>query len=193
MASLLVLDDLRILHSLSIRTEGDDAKQRGFRPHSPVKLLSNFLSGAMSKDHSTPLKQPFLAMGDVPVLQPPTTKPTKSPSRKGKAELEHDNASKVTVLSNFSTDTLTNPFSSVEDTFAAYIVAIQAQAGNILAETLRSRWEADELRINEVYNALGKSTAACPGRHLLLTGSSGIALKISTAGGCANRCSLCSV
>ena len=42
----------------------------------------------------------------------------------------------------------------LEDTFAAYIVALRSRSGNVVGRVLRSRTSADELDVNELYNTL---------------------------------------
>ena len=52
------------------------------------------------------------------------------------------------------TETYKSPLALLEDTFVAYIVALRSRSGNLVGKVLRSRTAADELLINELYNAL---------------------------------------
>lgn len=46
-------------------------------------------------------------------------------------------------------------FGLLEDTFAAYVVALRSRSGNVVGKVLRGRAGADELAVNELYNILG--------------------------------------
>lgn len=46
-------------------------------------------------------------------------------------------------------------FGLLEDTFAAYVVALRSRSGNVVGKVLRGRAGADELVVNELYNVLG--------------------------------------
>lgn len=46
-------------------------------------------------------------------------------------------------------------FGLLEDTFAAYVVALRSRSGNVVGKVLRGRTGADELVVNELYNVLG--------------------------------------
>lgn len=45
-------------------------------------------------------------------------------------------------------------FNLLEDTFAAYVVALRSRSGNVVGKVLRGRAGADELVVNELYNIL---------------------------------------
>ena len=91
---------------------------RGFRPPSPVKLISNFLSSGKGS----------VRLNDAsPALLPRET-----------SQLE----------------TQRTPAQRLEDSFNCYVSTIRARKGNITSRTLHSRSAADDLSVNEVYNAL---------------------------------------
>jgi hypothetical protein len=94
-------------------------KARVFRPPSPVKLISNFLSsgkGSVRLDDASPALLPFRGPSQI--------------------EAQH------------------SPAQRLEDSFNCYVSVIRGRKGNIVGRTLRARSAADELSVNEVYNAL---------------------------------------
>ncbi|KAI9882290.1 MAG: putative cell survival pathways protein [Watsoniomyces obsoletus] len=151
-ATRIITENSAILRSMSIRTEVEQVKARLFRPPSPVKLLSSFLSGGNLKDSSSSQKQHFPRLGEIPSIPPPAFELARSGSRRG--EVTSHLTDTTTVFSNHSMQSLSSPFTQLEDTLGTYIAAIQSQAGAIAGHVLRSRWELDELKVNEVYNAL---------------------------------------
>ena len=145
-------ENLRILRSIAVRTETDPIRSRGFRPPSPVKLLSNFLGGGSVKDLGSLQKLSFPRLGDTPVISPPAWELTRSGSRKG--DMTAQPSESATVFSNRSTQSVSSPFAQLEETFAVYLGELQTRAGDIVGHTLRLRRELDQLKVNEVYNAL---------------------------------------
>ncbi len=144
-------EDLGILRSIAVRTETDPIRSRSFRPPSPVKLLSNLLGGSV-KDLGSLQKLSFPRLGDIPAIPPPAWELTRSGSRKG--DMTTHPSESATVFSNRSTQSVSSPFAQLEETFAVYVEELQARAADIVGHTLRLRRELDQLRVNEVYNAL---------------------------------------
>ncbi|KAF8861700.1 hypothetical protein BDZ45DRAFT_799876 [Acephala macrosclerotiorum] len=143
----------RILRAIPILREGD--KSKSFRPGSPVKMLSSFLSagfngsttslhssgyGSSSKYPRTPV------MGNVPSMQPPAL------SRTNSNKSTHSIQDVDLRGSQRAGERPTNPLVRLEETFTGYIAALQARKGNVIGRVLRNRTTADELSINAVYN-----------------------------------------
>lgn len=61
--------------------------------------------------------------------------------------------SKVNLVDSCQ-DSYKSPIVLLEDTFAAYVVALRSRSGNVVGRVLRSRASADELEVNELYNIL---------------------------------------
>lgn len=135
-----------ILESLPIEKQDEDSQPQRHRPLSPVKMITNLLSGVTLSHPATPMKRRHhkSATGDVPLLPPP------SPS---KSITEDPFCSKVTLVESAPNSQRT-PLALLEDTFAAYAVALRSRSGNIVGTILRSRASADELAVNELYNTL---------------------------------------
>ena len=51
-------------------------------------------------------------------------------------------------------DDFKSPLALLEDTFSAYILALRSRSGNVVGKILQARANADELAINDLYNAL---------------------------------------
>ncbi|OJD19104.1 hypothetical protein AJ78_00890 [Emergomyces pasteurianus Ep9510] len=122
---------------------------RGFRPPSPSKLLSNFWNGSPKSSLPAPrslLSAPVLR--EIPQILPPA--------------LDHSNVLPFRPTSgNGSTlvgvnagENTQDMLKSLEETFAAYVIAIRSRSGNIVGRILRTRKQADLATINELYNAL---------------------------------------
>lgn len=141
----------KTLKSIQILTEGD--KTKSFRPTSPVKMLSSFLSGgfnnstsslhhsgSISKHSRTP------TLTNVPTIQAPPL--TRSNSNKSTHSIQD-----VDLRSSARPgDKPSNPLVRLEETFTGYISALLARKGNVVGRILRNRGTADELSINAVYN-----------------------------------------
>jgi hypothetical protein len=126
------------------------------RPASPVKLISNFLSGSFSNSitslsasgsmYSSSMKK---SLGDVPSIQAPSM--TRSNSNKSCQSVQ-DVDGKSSVRAGVD-DTPPNPLMRLEETFAAYVRVIWNRKGNIVGKVLRNRGTADELAVNALYNS----------------------------------------
>ncbi|KKZ67910.1 hypothetical protein EMCG_06439 [[Emmonsia] crescens] len=122
---------------------------RGFRPPSPSKLLSNFWNGSPKSPLPPPRSLfPAPVLREIPQILPPV--------------LDHSNVLAFRPASgNGSTlvgvnagENTQDMFKSLEETFAAYVIAIRSRSGNIVGRILRTRRQADLATINELYNAL---------------------------------------
>ena len=141
--------DQKVVETLPLRTMNEDHQIRRFRPISPVKALSSFLSGS-GKDLSTPTKPRSGGPLDAPVMLPPERKPSRSNSHRRASDEVN---SKVTLVGTGITDTK-DSLAHLEATFNSYIVSLRSRSGNVVGKVLRSRAGADELLVNELYNTL---------------------------------------
>ncbi|KAI9836385.1 MAG: hypothetical protein M1819_001414 [Sarea resinae] len=143
----------KILRSLMPNID-DQPRTGTIRTTSPVKMLSNLLGGSSRKEIYSPSKhhEPPPLMGDLGSISRATFKLSRSNSRK-KAD-QVDDASQVTLVGPSHTGNLADPLKRLEDTFGTYVLSLQSMKGNILGKSLRARAEADELRVNEIYNTL---------------------------------------
>ncbi len=143
-----------VLQSLPLHKQVYESRIRGFRPISPVKLLSNFLSAGLGNASSSAPKP----QGDTPVLYGATPKLRPLSTRVRSDDLqppeENPSSSKATVIEANCTK-ISNAFTLLEDTFAAYVSALRSRSGNVIGKVLRGRIGADELVVNELYNILG--------------------------------------
>jgi hypothetical protein len=147
----------KILKSIHVQSEGEKAKS--FRPSSPVKMLSSFLSGGFNSSttsfrdsasaHSSPNKHPRTPiMENVPSMQPPSLARTNS----NKSTHSIQDVDPRSSLRAAADERPVNPLVRLEETFTGYVAALQARKGNVLGRGLRSRATADELAINAIYN-----------------------------------------
>ena len=138
-----------ILETVTIRKQQQRSRSRSFRPLSPVKMISNFLSS----QQNTPSKHRYgvSLMKTLPAMPPPP--PAKNTSKPGVHSGIHEPKERVVVPESTSEDSR-NPFVLLEDTFVAYIIALRSRSGNVVGRVLRNRAGADELAVNELYNLL---------------------------------------
>ncbi|MCJ1397720.1 hypothetical protein MMC11_000916 [Xylographa trunciseda] len=138
----------KVVEALPVKATGQENQIRRFRPVSPVKALSNFLSGASKEENAT--KERTMGILDGPTMLPPVRLSSRSNSnRKPSDEVNN----KVTVVSNAQA-TKNDSLTHLEDTFNAYMVSLRSRSGNVVGKVLRSRAGADELIVNELYNTL---------------------------------------
>ena len=141
-----------ILKAVPLRDHQRESRHKGFRPMSPIKLISNML-GVSASQSITPLKPHNRppAIGIVPALPlPVASKDFVSSSCDHKdSSLSHE----VALVGN-SNDAIKSHLILLEDTFAAYIVALRSRSGNVVGKILQARACADELTVNELYNTL---------------------------------------
>jgi hypothetical protein len=141
----------KILRSLPLESESEQARPRGFRPPSPVKLLSSFLNSGMSPAHSTnsPQKTPSRTnlLGDVPtIMAPPALK-------YGSKSKRDEEPSKMTITSSSG---ILDPLKKLESAFETYVYAMLSKSGNVMGKAVLMRRAADELAVNDLYNTLRK-------------------------------------
>lgn len=136
-----------ILRALNVRLEGEPVK--AFRPPSPVKILSSFLSGAGSFSSSlSPTKQSHTPqMGMIPSMPPPSAS---SPEKQ--KTLGAPFGDRGTARGTMDESRPTNPLFRLEETLTGYIAAMQSRKGNVVGKVLRNRMTADDLTVNALYN-----------------------------------------
>ncbi|KAH8808834.1 hypothetical protein F5884DRAFT_382965 [Xylogone sp. PMI_703] len=141
---------IKVLKSLYLVAESD--KLDSFRPSSPVKKLSKLLGGfsnptsTLTRSKSAQSQALLGAMLSVP----PSLDRSNS-SRSTFSSLETEGKTSVRVTAEETQPD--NPLIRLEETFTGYISALQSRKGNVVGKQLRSRAAADELSINEAYNA----------------------------------------
>jgi hypothetical protein len=148
--SVLLQRNQSILQSLTITLDDSHeavTKERISRAPSPVKLLSSIFGASIRSDTGSLRKHNFsrseTGLGEIPQLKP--TQSTRRPSRDLPSK-----PSTPTELISAAADAL----AKLEETLSSYILALQARKGNIVGRVLRLRNAADELAVNELYNAL---------------------------------------
>ena len=162
--AVLIRRNASILQSLELQvvsTANDGNRtqmappERIHRPKSPKKLLSNFLSSVGSGREA-----PSLVTRDPPAfsihrqLSRKTSPPEQKPPSRESRPSSKDQATPSSVSSAPSTEQISTPLKRLEDTLAAYVLALHARKGNIVGRNLKMRASADELCINELYNGL---------------------------------------
>jgi hypothetical protein len=144
----------QVLKSLKLQFEDNGEEQEKGRPNSPVKMLSSFFGGSMSKENggSRRLQRNPASWGDVqkmaPLLQPT---PNRTQSRDGESS-RPTSANKTTTFNGNTVQS--DPLAKLEDTLVTLVLALHARKGNIVGRSIRARLVADELAVNEVLNAL---------------------------------------
>ncbi|KAK2627719.1 hypothetical protein QTJ16_002365 [Diplocarpon rosae] len=141
---------VKTLKSINILCEGDKGK---LRPHSPVKLLSSFISSGFNSSNSSfhgssspPKHNRTPTLGNVPIIQ--AVPLARSNSNKSTSSIQD-----VELRSSARADEKPrNPLVRLEETFTGYISALLVRKGNVVGRVLRNRGIADELAINAVYN-----------------------------------------
>lgn len=143
-----------VLQSLTLNKQIHESRIRGFRPISPVKLISNFLNAGMGIPSHSPQK----LYGETPVLSglAPKLRPLSMRFKSDESQSSRENLSnsKVTVI-EANGEKVNTTLTLLEDTFSAYISALRSRSGNVMGKVLRGRVGADELVVNELYNILG--------------------------------------
>ncbi|KAL8707586.1 MAG: hypothetical protein Q9220_007427 [cf. Caloplaca sp. 1 TL-2023] len=148
-ASSLVAFNREVLRTLSISRPDDGSQNRSSRPLSPIKMVANLLGAAVNQiDTPSKRREQAPSMREIPPLPPP--KPSGQPREIQASRLSGD---QVTLI-NASEKGTEDPFTGLEHTFNAYMMALQSRSGNVVGRILRNRATADELTVNELYNAL---------------------------------------
>ena len=138
----------------SIHVQGDGDKNKSFRPPSPVKMISSFLSGGFN--NSTTLVNNSASVRSSPnkLQRNPVLSEIPSLSRTNSNKSTHstqdvENRSSVRAAAD---ERPVNPIVRLEGTFTGYVAALQSRKGNVIGRALRNRGAADELAINAIYN-----------------------------------------
>lgn len=129
---------------------------RVFRPPSPTKLLSSLLGSGQSKGagaNTTPPNSGAL-LGEFPKMPPPRANLSRSNTLPSSFSGREDTPSKISVVGSPSSKGTDNHFGQLEQTFAAYVLALQSRSGNVVGRTLRGRGAVDRSLVNELYNIL---------------------------------------
>ena len=142
-----------ILASLPLQKLQEDNMSRIFRPISPVKMISSLLNAGQASLPSTPSKtrHDVPRIKNIPSILPPT------PSKSSLDLADHHTDKRVTLVQT-AAEAYKSPLALLEETFAAYVVALRSRSGNVVGRVLRSRAIADELVVNDLYNTLRQST-----------------------------------
>ncbi|KAF2671817.1 hypothetical protein BT63DRAFT_411163 [Microthyrium microscopicum] len=148
----LLARNQHLLQSLKIVTSNqtEGPKENRSRPHSPVKMLTSLFGGGLQKENSfRKTHSQTLSLSDIPQLSRPVTPRQKS----------DDVPMKNPETTHQFTQLASNVIERLEDTLSSYILAILARKGNIVGKSLRMRANADELEVNDLYNALLNNSA----------------------------------
>ncbi|KAF7591224.1 hypothetical protein BBP40_001829 [Aspergillus hancockii] len=160
MTESIVQSNFDILRYLSGHLTTQFKVPRTFRPPSPSKLLSSLLGGGPSRESTPSAKTPSSAtlLGEFPKMPPPRANLSRSNTLPsvfpGKEDRKEDSPIKISVVGTTSSNGSDSPFSILEQTFAAYVLALQSRSGNIVGRTLRGRDNVDRSEVNELYNVL---------------------------------------
>ncbi|PWY84929.1 rho guanyl nucleotide exchange factor [Aspergillus heteromorphus CBS 117.55] len=167
MTESVVHSNFEILRYLAGHLMSQFKVPRGFRPPSPSKLLSSLLGGNQAKDgNATSSKLPSSAtlLGEFPKMPPPRGNMSRSNTLPSVFPGKEEGPIKISVVGAAPSKGQESPFSVLEQTFAAYALALQSRSGNIVGRSLRGRDNVDRSSVNELYNILledpGKIQAA---------------------------------
>ena len=158
LTSSLLCANLDVLRSMQIQTEDEVSvsnRPKSFRTPSPVKMLSSFLSGNTKESNNTSKPSHIAGLGNIPSMPPPSrpdSRPTSSDSLK--SSTFDTNASKISLVGISAAERPPNPLTGLEESFAAYVLALRSRKGNVVGRVLRARVAADEIVVNELYNAI---------------------------------------
>ncbi|KAI1502391.1 hypothetical protein F5X99DRAFT_160164 [Biscogniauxia marginata] len=130
-------------------------KSRSFLATSPVKYLSNFLSGS-SSDLGSPKRQ-RTPTGENPTTIQYPTQVSRTNSSRDAISLYGSAKSREGIRMGADDDIPENPLVRLEQTFTGYMASLQARKGNFVARTLLHRSSVDELSVNDLYNRLIES------------------------------------
>ncbi|KAF3064073.1 putative rho guanyl nucleotide exchange factor protein [Daldinia childiae] len=144
----------KVLRGLSVSSKAE--KTRSFLATSPVKYLSNFLSGSSNSDTSSSHKHQRTLTGDAPILLP--SRLSRSNSSVDANSLHGSTKSRDGIrIGGTDDDRPENPLVRLEQTFTGYMASLQARKGNFIGRTLLNRSTVDELSVNDLYNKLIES------------------------------------
>ncbi|CBX94007.1 hypothetical protein IAQ61_003881 [Plenodomus lingam] len=152
-----LLRNQHVLNSLTLQINEDQEEQGSkSRPHSPVKMLSNFFGASVGQSGSRRLQRNAHTVGEIPRLAPPLQP---APSRTHSFDNDASRPASSSKNVAFSATTTTDPNGKIEETLENLTLALHARKGNIVGRSVRSRAVADELVVNELYNSLLENPA----------------------------------
>ncbi|QDS73138.1 hypothetical protein FKW77_001676 [Venturia effusa] len=156
LAATLLLRNQHILQTLRIVIEENSGrgevatKERASRPHSPVKMLTNLFNQSVSRENGSFRRKytQSTVFDEIPALHHHN-------ANNSKTSLESFGSGSIALeappeLVHAAADAL----SKLEETLASYVLGLHHRKGNIVGKVLRARQFADELAVNELYNAL---------------------------------------
>lgn len=93
-------------------------------------------------------------LGEFPKMPPPRANLTRSNTLPSVSPNKDDTPSRISVVGSPSPKGTDNHFGQLEQTFAAYVLALQSRSGNVVGRTLRARELVHRSPVNELYNVL---------------------------------------
>ena len=141
-----------VLNFLPLPENKEQTKHHGYRPISPIKMLSKVFGGDNGVGKTASKTSREIPSSKIFSSQPPPT-PAKEQTNGDNFSSAKDSDNKLTVV-DANNGAYRNPLTLLEDTFTAYIIALRSRSGNVVGKVLRNRATADELSINELYNKL---------------------------------------
>ncbi|KAF1943041.1 hypothetical protein EJ02DRAFT_453756 [Clathrospora elynae] len=150
LAEAYLLRNRQMLKSLTLEiNEVEEEQGMKSRPHSPVKMLSNFFGGSVGSGSRRVQRNPH-TLGETPRMGPPIQlASTRTHSRDG--EMSRPTSSRSVA---FNAPTPTDSLAKLEEIMSNITMALHARKGNIVGRSVRARCVADELIVNELYNTL---------------------------------------
>jgi hypothetical protein len=148
-----LLRNQQTLKSLLLQfPEVEEDRESKSRPHSPVKMLSSLFGASVSREGSTRrLHRSAHTMGDIPRIPTPL-QPAFSRPFSHDGEMSRPTSSNKNVT--FSAPSPIESLAKVEESLTNLTLALAARKGNIVGRSVRARVVADELMVNELYNAI---------------------------------------
>ncbi|RDW62957.1 putative Rho guanyl nucleotide exchange factor [Aspergillus mulundensis] len=156
MAESLVHSNFAIIKYLAGHVVAQFKTSRGFRPPSPTKLIANLLGGHSRESSTSSSKAPGSAtlLGEFPKMPPPRAGHSRSNTLPSSFPGKEETPVKASIVGTVPSKVSDSPFAVLEQTFAAYVLALQCRSGNIVGRTLRARDNVDRSAVNELYNVL---------------------------------------
>lgn len=87
-------------------------------------------------------------------MPPPRSNLTRSNTLPSVSPGKEDTPNRISVVGSPSSKGVEDQFGQLEQTFAAYALALQSRSGNVVGRTLRARDHVDRSLVNELYNVL---------------------------------------
>lgn len=156
MAESLVHSNFAIIKYLAGHLVAQFKTTRGFRPPSPTKLIANLLGGHSRESSTSSSKAPGSAtlLGEFPKMPPPRAGHARSNTLPSSFPGKEETPVKASAVGTIPSKVSDSPFAVLEQTFAAYVLALHCRSGNIVGRTLRTRDNVDRSSVNELYNVL---------------------------------------